>query len=122
MRDSSAAALDALQQGSWRTSGPSRWLGWLPILGCLFRDSARRADVLTVMMLTGDNIASARSIAGLHDFLHLAANTWCTVKMQAGQVGIFFRGGCPQNLSILNGHAHRSNLGSCLVLCVMQVA
>ena len=66
MRSSSAAALEALQQGSWRTSGPSRWLGWLPILGRLFRDGPRRADALNVMMLTGDNVASARSIAGLH--------------------------------------------------------
>ena len=64
MRSSSAAALDALQQGSWRTSGPSRWLGWLPVLGRLFRDQARPADALHVMMLTGDNVASARNIAG----------------------------------------------------------
>lgn len=64
MRSSSAAALAALQQGSWRTSGPSRWLGWLPILGRLFRDGPRHADALHVMMLTGDNVASARSIAG----------------------------------------------------------
>ena len=66
VRGSSAAALRALQHGSWRTSGPSRWLGWLPLLGGLFRDGARRADALHVMMLTGDNIASARSIAGTH--------------------------------------------------------
>ena len=64
MRSSSAAALDALQQGSWRTSGPSRWLGWLPVLGGLFGDTARPADALHVMMLTGDNVASARNIAG----------------------------------------------------------
>ena len=64
MRSSSAAALEALQQGSWRTSGSSRWLGWLPILGRLFQDGPRRADALNVMMLTGDNVASARSIAG----------------------------------------------------------
>ena len=65
MRSSSAAALEALQRGSWRTSGPSRWLGWLPVLGRLFRDGPRQADALHVMMLTGDNVASARSIAGL---------------------------------------------------------
>ena len=65
MRSSSAAALDALQQGSWRTSGPSRWLGWVPVLGRLFRDRARPADALHVMMLTGDNVASARNIAGV---------------------------------------------------------
>ena len=64
VRSSSAAALDALQQGSWRTSGPSRWFGWLPGLGGLFRDQARPADALHVMMLTGDNVASARNIAG----------------------------------------------------------
>ena len=65
VRSSSAAALEALQQGSWRTSGPSRWLGWLPILGRLFKDGPRLADALNVMMLTGDNVASACSIAGM---------------------------------------------------------
>ena len=65
VRSSSAAALDALQRGSWRTSGPARWLGWLPVLGRLFRNRARQEDALHVMMLTGDNVASAHSIAGV---------------------------------------------------------
>jgi len=49
----------------------------VPLLGVLFRDGARRADALHVMMLTGDNIASARSIAGTH-----AWRAWLIVTAQ----------------------------------------